>query len=725
MKTLLSLLIAGFLLLPSFSYAQSLSSFQDKLVFQPNENFYHLRSVTKPWQIVGLPVGFQPEQYEVIGAQLYMAGTITGKKVLYVTSDGLRFTVVANTISDQLVIKKIGQNLVVATSVNGVISYALINNLQQRIELSHPILSSLELVDRLIDNNGELTLIMQSLATDIFAYRGNAWVVVTQLPCASSALIEKPVVAVKCADQLYYPVTPDSWVPYFPEAINAFSVDEQLFAQSAVDPARFFLSDGIALTTISLTDFGDPLTAQLLTLGSRQFIRGSQLWEVILAPSPAIVAVDQNASALLMPALGSERLYLHSAEHDAFSDQPSQWETITVAADYTNALKTNNGYLLWKKNGNSTQFAANGTTIYQTVTTSWAASSKIQELLAFNGVTFLYLLNSSGNPNLYKTTDFGQWTRITLPTNPTYGVTIGEARLLPAGSLVNISGIITVLPGTVANEVLYLQDTSGGIQVFLSATKGTLPMARHYQAEATGSISTSQVKRITLDALDDLVLGSAAAFTLPNTTPTEAVTKLGQSVTLVATVNSFTTDYLNLAAAAASLRLRYKELTTEYQSADEGHFPAVVDYNSSSGQVEAWSLGGDILTNRLTPVTPPEETTEPEPVIPPVAPTIIPTNPTLGFSSTVEIKTVTATTTSATTKTSSPTAQILNTTPLQSANAGMAVLPAEEPLVLPASSKETSPNGIPLEETFLLCFLSLLAGILSLRGRRFRRLFDA
>lgn len=717
MRALLSFVVVGILLfLPSFCSAQSLTALADKLLFQPDSNYYRLRQTNKPWQLVGLPANFQPEKYEVIDNQVFLLGQASGRKSVLSSRDGLRFTAVTELSGQELSLKKVGRFLVAGLVDSNITHFFVTDGASAWQPISDSLLPTINLIDRMLDVNGELTLVTQAVQTDISVYRQGNWTTVAVLPCSTSMLLAKPFAAVNCGDQLYYPALTDFWQPLFPQTVKTMAFDHHIIAQDLAAPSTFYVFDGASLLTIALTDFGDPQTVKLTTFGSRYFIRGSQLWELTPSSTPTLQSVDLNPNAILIPTTGADRLYLHQTGHEASSDAAGSWQPITIAGDYNQAQKTEIGWLLWKQNGNITQFAPVSAVAYQLINTSWAASSKIQELATLNGVTFLWLYNSSSKPNLYKTTDFNQWTRVTLPTNLTHVVTIAEARSLPVGSLVVVQGTISVPPGVVASDVLYLQDETGGIQIFLGASKGTLPNAIHHEAEAIGEISSSQVKRLTLDAPNDLGVGEPVSLTLLPSTPTEAITKLGQTFILKAKISAVGNDYLSLAATANLLRLRYKQLNTEYKIDDEGTFPAVVDFNSSSGLVDSWSLGGDALVSRPEPSAPtPPPVTEPPPTAQPTAepPTLPSTQPI----------TQTAATTTTTKKVARPTARVTNVSAVKVAPAEP-VIPIET-LVLPVQETiaPTAPS-VPVTEALILSFLSLVAGILSLRGRRFRHLFE-
>ncbi len=714
MRIILSSIATGLLLLPSLSFAANLSTLNEKVIFQSETNLYRLRLPSKPWQLVGLASGFQLEKFEVINDRTFLVGQLNGRKVLYLSTDGLRFTTMPEFTGEEVVVKKVGQFVVVAMREAGVITFRIANQSWQWQVASAPILLSLTDIDRLFDVGGELTHVGQGAAAVVSVFRQGNWISAATLPCASSSLITQPRPAINCSSQIYYQASLDNWQPLFPVSVAAIAAGQYIFAADALTPPTFYVFNGTTLSTVSVGGFAGPVTA-LQTFGSRYFIRADQLWELSISPTPQLQSVDPNPAAVLVPTNGSERLYMHQTGREAASDQIGSWLPITIAGDYNQAEKTSGGWLLWKRGGSLTQFAAATSSSYQPVTTSWAASSKIQEMVTTATTTYLWLLNSSNKPNIYKTADFSQWTRITLPNDTTQAVSVDIARTLPAGSLVNIVGIISVAPGVVSNDVLYVQDDTGGMQVFLSQTKGALPTSVHRQAEVTGSISSSQSKRITLDALDDLIVGDSQSLTLPEITPSEAITKLGQTFTLKAKVGAISNDYLSLEATSAMLRLRYEQLSTEYKVADEGTFPAVVDYNSSSGLVESWSLGDDELTNRITtppPAPTPEQTTEgaTENVATTVSAVVQSSEKT---SERPTAKTATKTTVA-------PKAVVTSTREIETAVP--TAIATNEPLVLPVQDKLNG-QTIPVSEALLLSFLSLLAGILSLRGRRFRRFF--
>lgn len=689
--------IALLLLLPSFAWAKSLTYHGDRVVFQPDANLYRLRHPAKPWQLVGLPSAFTPEQIEVHNPTLFLLGSEGGQKTVYRSNDGLRFS--STTIrSDVITTQAVGPWLMFGLQAGPTFSLrrALADGSIESLPTG-PITTASSL-NQLLALNGQLLFVQAGSPTQIHALVNGIWQTVASLNCSSAQAATEPMISVRCADQVYYAVSSASWLPLFPAPISQIAGSTSLLAQSSAEPTTFYVFQNGLVTTLSLTGFGSPATVALAVKNNRFFLRGDALWEIVLGPSPTLIQADPSAAAALIPAENSDRLYLRRAGGEAVSDSPGNWTIITIAGDFDRARQVNNGFLLWKHNASLSQFAPAGQTTYQAISTSWAASSRIQEILSLQDTgAILWLYNSSNKPNVYKTTDFSQWTRVTLPTDPTHALTVAEARGRPAGSLVALSGVITAGPGIVSSDVLYLQDETGGIQVFLSSSKGALPNGNAKQAEVVGEVSSAQTKRLVLEAADDLAIGHTTALNFPVVTATEALTKLGWGVTISGKINAKSSSLLSLETLTTVLRLHYKTLQATYAVGDSGRFPAIVDYNSSSGQVESWLVGPDELTDH--PVVTETEVSQTEAAVSASSATSSPQTASRQAAPVVAVK---------------PTAQLVTTT-----------VPSTDQATLVAPTQTRTPVGVPPQEVIIMSLISLAVGLLSLRGRRFGRYFLA
>lgn len=702
MKTLALWLAALIFLLglPRLGLAASFNELDGKLIFQPDLNLYRLRSTTKSWQLAGLPNGSKAEQTVLDGDRLYLVAVASGQRHLYSSVRGLRFEPVDMEPAEELKIKKIDDRILAFTKRGSVFQSYLVNEALVNPLIDLPLMALTE-IERIDGFGGEIVYAQQLPASvEIYALDETTWSHrATINTCPSSTVIIQPTLVLGCPDQVYYPVSLDNWLPLFTEPIRSLAVsDELIAAQSQTNLQRFFIWQSDTLTTLDLPGLGAPQIAIINLYGSRLLLRTNALYEVRLTPVElSLVAADPTTVVLKTD--NDNRLYRRQGATYYQSDNYNNWQLITVAADFNRARKTTNGWLLYQFDDDKTQFGQ--VTTYTTIPTSWATTSRIQEISEYQGLTYLWLYNSTSKPNLYKTTDFSQWTRITLPTTATLSPKIVDARLLPAGSDVELEGVISVPPNIVGAEIIYLDDNTGGIQIFLSASKGALPNVRNLKAVVNGEISSSQAKRVILEAPDDLELGNSASIIRPNLTPDEGDTYRGRTVDLEGKLTAAASDYLSFERTTAALKLHFQTLGQKYQKDDTLRVAAVVDYSSSSGQTEAWALGlNDELLNR-----PPVAVEEEEPA---------------ADDEPIATKTETK---KATTSAAKPAPKVAtsSTTTKKVTPTAIAKKPATKVVTPTVQVAATQSRNIFPTEVVVMSLVSLLAGLLAVRGRRLKR----
>lgn len=698
-KWLLALLLL--LTWPSVSQAGSFSNLQEKLIFQPDNNLYRLRASDRGWQLSSLLPNTVAKQTLTYSDRLYLVGATDSQRQLYSSERGLRLEIVNIPTADELKIKTVGDSLLVVSQKDGAIRTDFINQNGQLTNLGGLALTNVTELERIGGFDDEIVaLIQDGDSVGISVVTDSGWQTVATIDnCPNSQALFQPSLFLSCQDQYFYPQSLNNWQPLFPESIRSSVSDGVVAAQSNANLDRFFIWQSGTLLTIDVADLENPDQVSLTALGQRLFIRTTKLYELNYL-LPELLVVGDQPTAFLTKAENDPRLYRQDTDFQYQSDQIGNWVTITTEGGFNRVRKVTNGWLLYQLDDDLTQFGQD--TIYHEIDTSWAATSRIQELTEYQGVTYLFLFNSSNKSNLYKTTDFSGWTRVTLPTTATLTPTISEARLLSSGAELEIEGVVTVPPGIVDSEILYLGTDTAGIQIFLSVAKGKLPNVRDRVAVVNGEISSSQAKRVILDAASDIELGSGETVTRILVTADQADSLLGRTVDLKGKLTAVAGDYLSLERAASVLKLHFQSLAQTYQKNDLVQVAAVVDYNSSSGQTEAWALN---LTDQLLdrPTTQPDDPGLTENS----AKVSVSTN-----NSSTESKKATAESNS----TSKPIAAKVAETKLNQLSPAKKTSP---PVQVAAARTRTI---FPAEVT-IMSLVSLIAGLLAVRGRRLRKLF--
>ncbi|MCR4278070.1 MAG: hypothetical protein NUV80_05210 [Candidatus Berkelbacteria bacterium] len=693
-KSSLFLALLSLLLWPVSTSAHDFNRNTD-LFFSANNGVYRQKLDSRPWQLVALPSETKILQSISFDGHIWLVVEAGTEKHLFRQGNLLNFVQVADIApAEEIVLKQTASNLVVYRQDSAEVSLVVYQPGGQMEKIAPPLLGSRNDLTRIVESDGDLLYIQQTNSNVSVFSNLRGWQLESHFNCNQSRVIEVPVIGVYCQDgTVIRRATGNQWTRLNIAYVrDIYSSEEILAGWDKADDHLFHIwRDGIE-TDIQLPTLAATEIDQTVVSGNRILFKKTESnWKELIWQSntPLLVELNDTNSGMVMPISGSKNLMINGASPQV-SSIAGQWQLITSAGGFTASRQTPLGVLVWNT-GSLTQFAPTGSTTFTKVNPWSSTTSPIQAVEIGQVTSFISVITQSGNGNvnLYKTTDFIHWNRITLPTKPTLSPTIGQTRTLPAGSLVEISGVITVGPKVVDNEVLYLEDTTGGIQIFLSQTNGLLPTQMKVKAVVTGEISSSQTKRVLLNTLGDLDLGSQASWTQPIVSSDEAINYQGQSVQLKGMVMGTDTDYLTL----GSLKLHFIGAKTVFQKDDQLIVPAVIDWNSASGSFEAWALSTDYqLVSRSQPAA---------------SATTAPTTSNSGTT---------------TPKKSVVTKKATTPTPVVSSKPISTVAGSSKPDEVPVIVSGVQSNGGNNDSrTISMSIVSLLAGLLSFRGRRFRR----
>lgn len=685
-----------FLLYPNLVAAHDFHQ-NDSLFFNTHTGIYRQKTVDRPWQLVSLPATATIKQSVSFGEMIYLVVEEDAKQTLWRQQDRpLQFSRLSGVNqADTITVKLVGDRLVIFSATGLTVKIQLLNLTGSLVTALPELVDSVDQLSRVVDVASELHYLQQSGSTvTVWRYDGG-WISVSQPSCQNSQVLTKPLIGLFCQDgTIIYSQSADHWSTLSLAPLRqVYSSELIMGGWDLADEHLFHVWANGQVTSTQLPSLSASQIDQVVVVGRRVLLRkidGNWFELIWQNATPIIAEITLSAGGSVIRPDNGEALFINSIP-PLFSVATTNWQTLTVVGQFSSARQTPLGYLIWNS-GSLTQFAPTGSFIFTKVNPWSSTTSPIQAVEIGSSTSFVSVMTQSGtgNVNLYKTTDFTHWSRITLPTKPTFSPTILQARLLAPGSLVELSGVITVAPKVVDSEVLYLEDTTAGLQVFLSQTTGLLPTTTKITAIATGEISTSQTKRVLLSTLSDLELGSASTWTPPTINADQAVDWQGRSVLLKGSVTDIETDHLTI----GSLKLHFVGAKNQFQKDDQAQWLSVIDWNSSSGKVEAWATSSNYqLLSRFQ---------APPPVVSPPSPSSLTT-----VSSKVK-KTTAATKKSATT--------LATNLPVKTVSS---LSQSTDTPVMVASIQSTDSSND--SRTISMSAVSLLAGLLSFRGRRFRR----
>jgi hypothetical protein len=105
-------------------------------------------------------------------------------------------------------------------------------------------------------------------------------------------------------------------------------------------------------------------------------------------------------------------------------------------------------------------------------------------------------------------------------------IPIAEARLMPAGEIVNVRGVVTSFPGQIQPSYVFIQDGSAGVQLFTGALNG-LGIEIGDRVDITGSIGFFGTTNLQIDNVQLNLVEPGIGAPSPQATTTGAIEATG------------------------------------------------------------------------------------------------------------------------------------------------------------------------------------------------------
>lgn len=627
------------------------ANFRDRLfVITEQSGSYGLSVISSGLSLIDIGQFAQSQQLDlkIIGESMFVMQTIGDSTKLYRSNDGSSFTATGSEFSD-------------------------------------PKLENLEEVEGQI----YLTLGSPNFKLLRLNLEQNSWVKLAENDCEIQGFATLPLPWLNCSDGRLFALTEPGWAELSQDIKVVGTSSQLLLSQSKTDPKELFIWENGLGSWYQVTLSG---ALQFSVYKNRIFISDglTGLYEFVREQQTVIVLVSSDSTYSIVEAANGQTLFIQQPNNNFISSSSGTYQQITTVGKFNHAADTLSGYFLWQTDGGSGGLAQYGILDYVKVNAWSSTTSPVQvaSLGEQGGLVSVVTQSGTGNLNLYKSSDFLHWSRVTLPSAITYEVPISQARLLAEGTLVESEGVVSVSSGVVSSLLMYVQDASAGIQVYLSSDKGALRFQPNQKVRFDGTISSSQAKRVGLNSLSDVDLIGVGSVLPQKIELKDANQYLGRTVKLDGTLSDLETDSSFVADGLNLLKTHFVGIKEKYLTGDRVELPVVIDFNSASGEIESWFLGqGDLLLQRAAP-----------------SPKVVPA-------------------TKATPKASSSKATLKSSTPSSSSILTVAKASKSVPIVQPqifsaalTDSKATSPY-----QQYTMLLTTLLAGIIASTGTRFRR----
>lgn len=588
---------------------------------------YRIKPPTGKIQLADWPTGATARQMLEFNGTLF-AVVDTGSQSLVISHGGLGYQAVeAFDASTALALRVIGDRLVLRQEKAGQVFVFIASDGATFAPTSVAALSSVPTLDRLFLAGGAFGFAKQEASdVDIFSLDDQlVWQPNVRLACPAAVLGDRPTSYLHCADgQVLVPSSPTDWVSVFPEPVTNLSTSQDLVVAllpaAGANPEQVLIwrRGELQVTTIA-SQLSGPIQ-QAVVSRDRILLRTPTGWfELLWQPiTPEFRLVTASTSAVVVETDQDPRLFISLGTGGWWSDQAGSWLGLTTPANssFNHAARTPLGWLLWQTNsagttGGLTLFAPLANEGVFTKVNRWASTTSPVQAVSINATTsYVAVVNSSNRLNLYSTASFvdGSWTLVSLPTNITYARPIADLRALPAGSLVELTGAVRVAAGVVSSELVYVDDATGGIQVFLDSSHGSLGVAVNDLVVVDGEISTSQTKRVLVDDVHNIEqLGTTTDGAWPTVLLAQIGAYLGRVVRLEGLVDDTDPDLLLLRDGDTIVKI-HTSFSTGPHVGDRIALQAVIDWSSASGATEAWATGSSFTLVEAAPTPTPSPT---------------------------------------------------------------------------------------------------------------------
>lgn len=596
-----------FCLWPHLTHAYEFHSLDSSTVLEAPGSAYRIKPLTGKIQLADWPTGATAQQVVEFNGSLF-AVVDSGTQSLIASRTGLGWQAVDTFAgSSALQIRLITDRLILRQEKAGQVSVFISSDGNTFMPTTSIALPSPPLLDRLFSIDGGLGFSRQeSGLVDIFVLDDHLiWQPTTSLDCPASVLGDRPTTYLHCADgQLLVPSSFSEWLSVFPVPVaDLFASSDLLVALLPVanpipEQLLIWRRGELLVNTIPSTLVGE--IQQTVVSRDRIMLQTAAGWfELLWQPTvPEFRLVTPSATAVVTQTDQDARLFISLGTGGWWSDQAGSWLALTTPANsgFNHATRTPLGWLLWQTNAAGTSggmmlFAPLTDEAVFTKVNRWASTTSPIQAISINPTTsYVAVVNSSNRLNLYSTNSFveGSWTLVSLPTSVTYARPISELRALPAGSLVELSGAVSVPAGVVGGEIAYVADDSGGMQIFMDSSHGQLGLAADDLVVVSGEISTSQTKRVLVtDAQDIEQYGTTTTGTWPTVPLVEISSYLGRVIRLEGLVDDTDPDFWLIKDGDVTVKVHVTGNAPAI--GDRIAVAAVVDLNSASGAVEGWA----------------------------------------------------------------------------------------------------------------------------------------
>ncbi|MBI4948296.1 hypothetical protein HY844_01935 [Candidatus Berkelbacteria bacterium] len=569
-RTITSLSLILSLFFPLSVYAQEFIKSNEALSYKSDQQIYKFDNSNLPWRMVSPLEGELVGDAISIGTNIFQVSKIDSKYYLYNIERAIKPQLISQfKATDLIEITKQEELIIVQVNFNNSKKIYRINSAVEVREIAQiPIEQTAIFFDEtrnILVTKDETKVYLNNVGQDC--------------PQAVNIVIKLPITICQNNTIKIYENRQFKNIEY----VSNYKYSDNLLWVDLLNKNKLIISkDAI----IELTINSDQQINQnnIDIIGNRIFVKSNGYWELDFKNNK-LISISQAPAEVM--AVGND-VILISQEKYLFSRKTGEYSAFKVLTNFNRANYFGKMIVLFQHDGSTIQALNPDTLEVSASTGSWAKSSKIKSISSFGGLYFLSLLNSSLKPNLYKSENLLSWTRITLPTKITNSLPIAQIRELEAGQLVEFWGTVTTVPGEISSEINYLQDESGGIQLFLNSDNGPPIDIRNNLVQVYGEISSSVVKRVILDSREGLrILGSSTIKPI-KLSLAEAINRPGVLSNIEAEVKSTDEKFMTL---YSEIKLNFAKLKNKYSGGDKINLNVISDYNSYTKKYELWKIG--------------------------------------------------------------------------------------------------------------------------------------
>ncbi|MEX2361920.1 MAG: hypothetical protein WD544_01965, partial [Patescibacteria group bacterium] len=399
------LLLASLLFFPTVVLAANIAQHPTGAILNDEKSLFRYRDIPGLWQ--RSPIDQTAiNDLVVVDDQVYATTQSVDTYHLLKSPNGLSYTVLWQSTDPILLAADtfaVTSNKVAILEKNKFLEYSLPANSQPNAQDNIFMLSP--------NHPGFITITVNGV--EIFDLAISSINPQWEYQCSQSGFFRDPQPVIACDDTviIFNAGQPELLL----ESVQLVSSSSQAHLFKHLVGAIYTIYDGEQLVSLDFSELetGDELSV----IGNRLFwSKTTGLFEVNWLSDPVVISQLPADGSLKITDKG-KRVILDDLTQLYYSREFGSWVTTNIIGNF-DLLQTSQGLIAYTLEDSDAYYEQDPGNFLE-MDSSWAASAKIRTIRELGAKLLLVLRNSSNNPNIYESTDYHSWKRLTMPSQPT------------------------------------------------------------------------------------------------------------------------------------------------------------------------------------------------------------------------------------------------------------------------------------------------------------------